>query len=224
MSIKSWPSRERPREKLINQGAQALSDAELLAIFLRHGYRGRSALDLAHELLSSFGGLRPLLLASYKECCDVPGLGPAKYATLQAAVEITRRHLRENLVRLGSLSSPEQASEFLHAELRDCRQEIFACLFLDNRHRIIAFERLFVGSIDQAVVHPRELVRRILDHNAAAVIFAHNHPSGIAEPSQADRALTDKLRSTLGALEIRVLDHLVVGDQGTTSLAALGWL
>jgi DNA repair protein RadC len=224
MAITDWPAAERPREKLLQRGVVALSDAELLAIFLRTGSKGKTAVDLARELLSEFGGLRELLGADQRRFCHGKGLGLAKYAQLQAVLEMGRRHLRETLVRGDGLTDPQQTRRFLIAQLRDRPYEVFACLFLDNRHRIIAFDELFRGTIDGASVHPREVVRRALGHNAAAVIFAHNHPSGVAEPSIADRQLTQRLCQALALVDARVLDHFVVGDGVATSFAEQGLL
>ncbi len=224
MSIREWPVEERPREKLLRRGAAALSDGELLAIFLRTGVAGCSAVDLARALLERFGGLRPLLDASEEEFCQAQGLGPAKYVQLQAVMEMGRRHLSESLRREGVLSSPEATRNYLKAQLRDRTYEVFVCLFLDTRHRVIAYEELFRGTIDGASVYPREVVKRALTHNAAAVIFAHNHPSGVAEPSQADRLITERLSSALALVEIRVLDHLIVGDGQPLSFAERGLL
>lgn len=212
MPITDWPADERPREKLLSRGAAALSDAELLAIFLRTGVAGKTAVDLARDLLSRFGGLRPLLQADLDQFCAARGLGSAKFAQLQAVLEMGRRHLSEGLSRGDALTSPDDTRRFLAARLRDYPFEVFACLFLDNRHRVIAFEELFRGTIDGASVHPREVVRRALAHNAAALILAHNHPSGVAEPSRADEAITRRLREALALVDIRVLDHVVVGD------------
>jgi len=212
MPITDWPADERPREKLLNRGAAALSDAELLAIFLRTGVAGKTAVDLARDLLSRFGGLRPLLQADLDDFCAARGLGSAKFTQLQAVLEMGRRHLSEGLARGDALASPEDTRRFLAARLRDHPFEVFACLFLDNRHRVIAFEELFRGTIDGASVHPREVVRRALVHNAAALILAHNHPSGVAEPSRSDEAITRRLRDALALVDIRVLDHVVVGD------------
>ncbi|MDH5184590.1 MAG: DNA repair protein RadC [Gammaproteobacteria bacterium] len=224
MSIKDWPAAERPREKLLAQGAAALSDAELLAIFLRTGISGRSAVDLARDLLVEFDGLRPLLEAREKEFCLHMGLGPAKFVQLQAVLEMARRHLAANLARGDALSSPDDTRNYLSAQLRHYPYEVFACLFLDNRNRVIAFEELFRGTINGSSVHPREVIRRALEHNAAALILAHNHPSGVAEPSQADRQLTERLKETLGQVDVRVLDHIVVGDGEQVSFAERGWL
>lgn len=224
MPIKSWPSAERPREKLLSKGPQVLSDAELLAIFLRTGVKGKTALDLARELLTSYGGLRALLEAERESVCRFPGLGDAKYAELQAALELCRRYLGAKLSRSGVLSNPNETRTFLVASLRGYPYEVFACLFLDNRHRVISFEELFKGTIDGATVHPREVVKRALANNAAAVIFAHNHPSGVTEPSQADVLLTRRLRDALSLVDIRVLDHFVIGDGEAVSLAEKGLL
>lgn len=224
MSIKDWPEDERPREKLLSRGPQALSDAELLAIFLRTGVAGKSAVDLARELLTEFGGLRALLTAERSRFCRAAGLGEAKYAQLQAVTEMARRHLGETLRRGEPLTDPAASRRYLIARLRDLAHEVFACLFLDNRHRVIAFEELFRGTLDGASVHPREVVKRALIHNAAAVILAHNHPSGVAEPSGADRLLTRRLAEALNLVEVRVLDHFVVGDGYGVSFAERGWL
>jgi DNA repair protein RadC len=224
MALKDWPVAERPREKLIDRGPAALSDAELLAILLRTGQRGRTAVDLARELITEFGGLRALLTAGQDRFCARPGLGPVKYAELQASVELARRHLGESLNRGAPLTDPEATRRFLVARLRDLPHEVFACLFLDNRHRVIAFEELFRGTLDGASVHPREVVKAALRHNAAALILAHNHPSGVAEPSDADRLITRRLREALGLVDIRVLDHFVVGDGYGVSFAERGLL
>jgi len=224
MAICDWPAGERPRERLLTRGAAALSDAELLAIFLRTGVRGRSAVDLARELLDAFGGLRPLLEADRTRFCAQHGLGEAKYVQLQAVLELARRHLGETLTRGDALTSPDATRRFLTAHLRGRVHEVFAGLFLDNRHRVIAFEELFNGTIDGAQVHPREVVRRALHHNAAAFIAAHNHPSGVAEPSSADTAITRRLQEALSLVEVRLLDHLIIGDGEPISLAERGLL
>jgi len=224
MPITDWPASERPREKLLNQGPASLSDAELLAIFLHTGLQGKTAVDLARDLLTAYDGLRPLLEADRAALCAVPGLGGAKYVQLQAALELGRRYLEAGLKRDSVLNSPDRTRAFLKARLRHHGREIFACLFLDNRHRVIGFEELFGGTIDGASVHPREVVKRALHHNAAAVIFAHNHPSGVAEPSHADRAITVRLRDALALIDVRVLDHFVVGDSEVVSFAERGLL
>ena len=224
MSIREWPDAERPREKLLARGARSLSDAELLAIFLRTGVKGRSAVDLARDLLNHYAGLRRLFDADQATFCDSLGLGPAKYAQLQAVLEMARRYLEETLQRGDTISSVADTRRYLTAQLRHEPHEVFACLFLDNRHRTLAFEPLFYGTIDGASVHPRQVVRRALYHNAAAVILAHNHPSGIAEPSQADREVTQRLQTALELIDVRVVDHMIIGDSEITSLAELGWL
>jgi len=222
MHIRDWPAAERPREKLIARGPGALSEAELLAVLLRHGHRGANAIDLARTLLTGFGSLRGLLSASLAELSRHRGVGPTRWAELQAALELARRHHLERLRFGPSLTSPRAARDFLIARLRDREHEVFCCLFLDSRHRLISFEELFRGTVDGASVHPREVVKQALARNATAVILAHNHPSGIAEPSQADEIITTRLRDALALVDIRVLDHLIVGDGTCTSLAERG--
>ncbi len=224
MPITDWPSEERPREKLLTRGAAALSDAELLAIFLRTGVPGLTAVDLARNLLREFGGLRQLLGADERRFCHSKGLGLAKYTQLQAVVEMSRRYLQQQLQESDALTSPDATRRYLQARLRHYPHEVFSCLFLDNRHRVIAFEELFRGTIDGASVHPREVVKRALAHNAAALILAHNHPSGVAEPSQADRHITAHLKQALSLVDIRVLDHIVIGEGEPVSLAERGWV
>ncbi|HSN71277.1 MAG TPA: DNA repair protein RadC [Steroidobacteraceae bacterium] len=224
MSIRDWPAHDRPREKLLRLGASALTDAELVAIVLRTGVAGRSAVDLARELLVEFRSLRGLLSADRGRICSARGFGPAGYAQLQAALEIARRHYQEQMQNGPALANPRATREFLHMRLRDLEHEVFCCLYLDNRHRVIAFEELFRGTIDGASVHPREVVKRALTRNAAALILAHNHPSGIAEPSQADELITRRLKEALALVEIRVVDHLVVGDGNCVSFAERGLL
>jgi DNA repair protein RadC len=224
MSIAKWPMAERPREKLLSLGPAALSDAELLAIFLRTGCVGKSAVDLARELLQEFGGLRPLLEASQTEFCRGPGLGNAKYAQLQAVLEMARRHLSASLQTGNALTSPGLVRQYLSARLRHHQREVFAVLFLDNQHRLITYAELFHGTIDSASVYPREVVKEALARNAAAIILAHNHPSGVAEPSQADRRITERIQAALELVDIRVLDHMVVGDSEVVSFAERGFL
>ncbi len=224
MPITDWPENERPREKLLQLGSNALSDAELLAIFLRTGTRGKTAVDLAREIIQYFGGLRPLLLADKKQFCQFPGLGQAKFAQLQAVLELSRRHLGEILQRGDQLQNPQATRDFLQARMRDLPHEVFACLFLDNRHRVIQYEELFQGTINGASVHPREVVRKTLQHNAAALILAHNHPSGVAEPSEADRHITRRLSEALSLIDVRVLDHIVIGDGECVAFSERGWL
>ena len=222
IKITDMPLDERPREKLLQRGANALTNAELLAIFLRTGIKGKSALDLAKDLLKEFGDLRSLLGASQRAFCAAKGLGDAKYVQLQASVEMSRRYLRECLERGNSLTNPDDTRNFLLAELSGRDYEVFACLFLDNKHRVIKFEELFAGTIDGANVYPREVVKRALLNNAAALILAHNHPSGVAEPSEADISITKRLVEALNLIEVRVLDHLVIGDGYSVSLAEQG--
>lgn len=224
LAITDWPANERPREKLLEHGPAVLSDAELLAIFLRTGVKGKSAVDLARELLSHFGGLRPLLAANQTDFCQPLGLGSAKFAQLQAVLEMSRRHLAQGLRRGDALSSPQDTERYLQSLLRDKDYEVFACLFLDNQNRVIRYRELFHGTIDSAAVYPREVVKAALAEGAANVILAHNHPSGVAEPSSADRAITERLQQALGLMDIRVLDHLVVGDGYSVSFAQRGWL
>jgi DNA repair protein RadC len=219
-----WPAAERPREKLLSIGPSALSDAELLAIFLRTGTRGRTAVELAYELLRQFGSLRGLLQADRQQLCAARGLGPAKFAQLQAALELARRHLGEHLQRGDILLNPGATRRYLVTMLGDLAHEVFCCLFLDTRNRLICYEELFQGTIDGASVHPREVVRRALHHNAAAVILAHNHPSGSVEPSDADRRITRHLTQALQLVDIRVLDHFVIGDRAAMSFAERGLL
>jgi DNA repair protein RadC len=224
MSIRDWPEGERPREKLLELGTAALTEAELLAILLRTGIRGQSAVDIARRLLIEFGSLRGLLTAERERIYATRGLGPARYVVLQAALELARRHYRELMMSRSALDDPRAMREFVRMRLRDLPYEVFGCLFLDSRHRVIAFEELFRGTIDGAHVHPREVVKQALAKNAAAVVLVHNHPSGLADPSQADEYLTRRLKEALALVDIRVLDHLVVGDGGCESFAERGLL
>jgi DNA repair protein RadC len=224
MTITDWPEGERPREKLLERGPDSLSDSELLAIFLRTGIPGKSAVDLARELLAGFGGLAGLMGADERRFCEVKGLGRAKYAQLMAVLELSRRYLQTRIAEQDVLTSPEATRDYLKLKLYRLPYEVFACLFLDNRHRVIRYEELFRGTIDGASVHPREVVRKVMETNAAAVIFAHNHPSGVAEPSQADLRITQRLKDALALVEVRVLDHLIVGEGQGTSLAERGLL
>ncbi len=224
MSIKDWPADERPREKLLLKGSEALTDAELLAIFLRTGIAGKSAVAMAKDLLDEFGSLQALLDASQDQFCQAKGLGNAKYAQLQAVMEMAKRHFVEILQRGDALTSPQATRAYLTAQLRGYSYEVFACLFLDNQNRVILLEELFRGTIDGASVYPREVAKRALFHNAAAVIFAHNHPSGVNEPSQADKHITEKLKQVLILFDIRVLDHFIIGDGQPYSFAEHGLL
>ncbi len=224
MAIRDWPIDERPREKLLEKGAPALSDAELLAVMLRCGTPGQSALDLARTVLNNFQSLRKLIAADRQRFCAEPGLGLTRFAELQAAIEISRRQLTETL-RIGpALTTPRATCAFLSAKLRDLEHEVFCCLYLDKRHRLIKYEELFRGTIDGASVHPREIVKLALQRNSAAVIVAHNHPSGIAEPSQADELITQRVKEALALVDIRLLDHIIVGDGTSVSLAERGLL
>lgn len=222
MAITDWPEGERPREKLLKRGAASLSDAELLAIFLRTGVTGKSAVDLARELLTRFGNLSQLVAASEPDFCQTKGMGQAKYVQLQAVLEMSRRALREELQRGDALNSPRAVRDYLQLLLGTRQQEVFMVLFLDTQHRVIASEEMFHGTLTQTSVYPREVVKRALAHNAAAVILAHNHPSGVAEPSQSDRLLTDALKQALALVDVRVLDHFVVALGKTLSFAEKG--
>ncbi|MBT9613313.1 MAG: DNA repair protein RadC [Burkholderiales bacterium] len=222
MAITDWPAQERPRERLLAQGPHALSDAELLAIFLRTGMSGKSAVDLARELLQSFGSLTALTHASEAAFCAVPGLGPAKYAQLQAVMEMARRALKEQSKQRDALSSPQAVRDYLRLQLGTREYEVFMAVFLDTQNRVIAMEELFRGSLKETSVYPREVVKRALAHNAAALIFAHNHPSGVAEPSRADEAITQALKQALALVDVRVLDHFIVAAGGGVSLAERG--
>jgi DNA repair protein RadC len=225
MNLRDWPAAERPREKLLQGGAGQLSDAELLAVLLgTSGSRGMNVVDLARIMLTKYGSLRDLLQTNALRLLDTPGIGPAGYCRLQAALELARRHYAEALRAGPLLDSPRATRDFLIARLRDSPHELFCCLHLDNRHRLIAFEELFRGTIDGASVHPREVVKQALARNAAALILAHNHPSGVAEPSQADELITRRLREALALVDIRVLDHLIVADTGCLSFAERGLL
>lgn len=224
MHIRDWPETERPREKLLQRGAAVLSDAELLAIFLGSGLQGSDAVASARNLLSDHGPLRALLERSPLELIKLPGIGPARACALAAALELGNRHLAADLERGEALTDPQAAGRYFSQRLRGLPHEVFAALFLDTRHRAITFEEMFRGTVDGAEVHPREVVRRALAHNAAAVIVGHNHPSGNGEPSAADRAITIRLKQALALVEIRLLDHFIVGDGAPVSLAARGWV
>jgi DNA repair protein RadC len=224
LTLKHWRPEEQPRERLLRAGAGTLSSAELLAILLRHGGRGQSAVTLACDVLAHFGGVRGVFTASRSRLCAHPGIGEVRWVELQAAAELMRRQLAEPLVRSEGFTSPEAVRDYLNAQLRDLPHEVFCCFYLDNRHRLICFEQLFRGTIDGASVHPREVVRQALEHNAAALILAHNHPSGVAEPSHADELITRRLRDALALVDVRLLDHLIVGDCHCVSLAERGLL
>ncbi|HFD31461.1 MAG TPA: JAB domain-containing protein [Gammaproteobacteria bacterium] len=212
MAITDWPVKDRPREKLLAQGASSLSDAELLAIFLRTGVKGLTAVDMAKKLLEDHGSLRGLLAADIQRFCQSRGLGEAKFVQLQAVIEMSRRYFDESLKRGDEMTDASKVKGYLKSKLRDYQHEVFACLFLDNRHRVIKYEEMFMGTIDAASVYPREVVKRVLFHNAAAVIFAHNHPSGVAVPSEPDKQITQHLKDALELIDVRVLDHFIIGD------------
>ncbi len=222
MTIKEWPELERPREKLLHQGASSLSDAELLAIFLRTGVPGKSAVDISRDLIGQFGNLRGVLTASQERICLMPGLGPVKFSYMQAALELGRRFLGEKIQRQDVMTNPESVNDFLSFHLRDRGREIFAILFLDSRHQVIKYEELFYGTLGSASVHPREVIKQVLHHNAAAIIIAHNHPSGVAEPSQSDADITVKIQKALQLIDVRLLDHIIVGDGEFVSLSNRG--
>lgn len=224
MAITDWPSAERPREKLLAKGAHALSDAELLAIFLRTGCSGKSAVDLARDLLSSFGGLRPILEANQQLFCQAHGLGDAKYTQLQAVLEMAKRHFAETLNKGDIFSQPEHVKRYLLSQLRHQQREVFAVLLLDSQHQLIQYQELFFGTINTASVYPREVVKTALAHNASALILAHNHPSGSSEASHADRHITDTLVKALQLVDVKILDHFIVGDGNTLSFAEKGWM
>ncbi|MDD4911306.1 MAG: DNA repair protein RadC [Sideroxydans sp.] len=224
MSITDWPASERPRERLLERGASALSDAELLAIFIRTGVVGVSAVDLARQLLARFGSLTQLFAANENEFCEIHGMGRAKFVQLQAVQEMARRALREELMVGDAINSPRAVREFLQMMLRGRGQEVFVVLFLDAQHRVVASEELFHGTLTQTSVYPREVVKRALFFNAAAVIFAHNHPSGLAEPSHADQLLTEALKQALSLVDVKVLDHFIIAGAAALSFAESGLL
>lgn len=213
LSIRDWPEGERPRERLLLHGPGQLSDAELLALLLGSGVPGCSAIELARSLLADFGSLRELLSAG-RARWRRKGIGPARYAAVQAAVELARRHFREALKLGPTLDKLADTRQFLEAQLRDRPYEVFCCLYLDNQHRLIAFEELFRGDVTGASVRPREVLRQTLVHNASAVIFAHNHPGRCCEPSPADKAVTFRLKAALDLMDVRTVDHLIVGEGG----------
>lgn len=222
MSIKDWPATERPREKLLTQGASSLTDAELLAIFLRTGVIGKSAVDLARQLLSEFGTLRVLLEADLDSFSSHLGLGTAKYVQLQAVIEMSKRHLVAKLQKGTALQNSQLVKDFLITQLRSEPHEVFGCIFLDSKHRVINYENLFYGTINQSTVYPRQVLKRCLYFNTAAVIFAHNHPSGNNEPSESDKMLTKQLVEALSYIDVKVLDHLIIGDDEPFSMAEWG--
>ena len=213
MAITDWPENERPRERLLAQGAAALTDAELLAIFLRVGMKGKSAVDLARELIQHFGSLNRLFSATRDDFSAISGMGPAKYAQLQAVLEMLRRALAEEMKRSNAFSTPAAVRDYLRLHLAGLAHEVFLALWLDAQNCLIAAEELFHGTLTQTSVYPREVVKKALWHNAAAVVLAHNHPSGVAEPSNADQLLTRELKQALALVDVRVLDHFIVAGQ-----------
>ena len=224
MAITDWPANERPREKLIELGAEALSDAELLAIFLRVGVTGKSAVDLARDLLTKFGCLNGIFAATEHELSQVHGIGTSKYVQLQAIFEMSRRALSEKLQQRDVFKSPQAVRDYLVLKLGSLTKEVFLVLFLDTQNRLLASEEIFSGSLSETSVYPREVVKRALHHNAASVIFAHNHPSGIAQQSQADELLTKQLKQALALVDVQVLDHFIVAGNNTLSFSERGLL
>ena len=224
MAISHWPTTERPRERLLTLGAKVLSDAELVALCLRTGIAGKSAVELARELLVSVGGLAGLLSADHAALLKVKGLGAAKLAQLAAVLELSRRSLGEELKSRSALTSPQAVRDYLRLTLGGREHEVFVVLFLDAQHRVMSVEELFRGTLTQTSVYPREIVKAALKANAAAVIFAHNHPSGVAEPSQADELLTRQLKEALSMVDVKVLDHFIVAGRATLSFAERGLL
>lgn len=222
MSITNWPEAERPRERLITKGAAALSDAELLAIFLRVGTKGKSAVDLARDLVGKFGSLHGLFSASYEQLTAVNGMGEAKFVQLQAVLEMAKRALHEEVKLADALSNPHAVRDYLRMTLARLPHEVFVAVFLTAQNRVIAVDELFRGTLTQTSVYPREIVKRALAHNAASVILAHNHPSGEASPSQADRTLTKTLAEALSLIDVRVLDHFIVAPGASLSFAEQG--
>ena len=224
MAITDWPAAERPREKLIELGAEALSDAELLAIFLRVGVTGKSAVDLARDLLTQFASLNGIFAATEHELSQVHGIGASKYVQLQAIFEMSRRALSEQLQQRDVFKSPQAVRDYLVLKLGSLTKEVFLVLFLDTQNRLLTSEEMFSGSLSETSVYPREVVKRALHHNAASVNFAHNHPSGIAQQSQADELLTKQLKQALALVDVRVLDHFIVAGNNTLSFSEHGLL
>ena len=222
VNLHTWPLSERPREKLLQKGASSLSDSELLAIFLRTGTQGKNVMELAREIIIHFGSLKSLFSATEKEFCQIKGLGKAKYVQLQACLEMSQRHIEEEITKQDAMQNPNQVKRYVQSRLMDKPNEVFAAIFLDNQHHVLAFEELFFGTINSSSVHPRVVIQRSLFHNAAAVIVAHNHPSGVSEPSISDIDITKTLKTALAMVDVRLLDHLVVASHQVTSLAERG--
>lgn len=224
MKIQDWPLHERPREKLLQFGSHTLSDAELLAILINTGTQGNTALELARSAIAQFGGVQALLFASKSQVTKMPGLGLAKFALLQACTELFKRSMAEKLRQQISFTSADSASDYLRAQLAQQKREVFAMLMLDSQHQLIAYREMFKGTINSAAVYPRELVKQAMDDNAAAVILAHNHPSGVAEPSQADIQITQRIKQAFALVDVAVLDHFVIGHSNAVSFAQRGLL
>lgn len=222
--LKDWPCSERPREKLLNLGAESLSDAELLAIFLRTGVKGCHVVDLARQLLATFGSISAIYKANIEEFCSAHGLGEAKYVQLQACLEMSKRYLAEQLKQGQQLTSSQATKDYLVSQLRQESREVFAVLLLDNQHQVLHFDKLFWGTIDAAAVYPRIIVETVIKHRAAAVILCHNHPSGIAEPSLADKNITQHIIKSLALIDVRVLDHFIIAGHICYSFAEHGEL
>lgn len=222
--IRSWPAQERPRERIIEQGPAGLSDAELIALLLRNGIKGKDAITFARQLISEYGGLRGLFSAGYPELKKVKGLGAAKIAALLSAAELAKRELREELSGKDIVRDPQSVVDYLSADLRDRKKEIFKVLFLDRGNRILAERNLFHGTVDQAMVHPREIVKAALDLHASSVVLVHNHPSGRTEPSREDQEMTRKVQAALQTVSIKVLDHIIIGDNQYFSFREKNWI
>ncbi|OGT42705.1 MAG: hypothetical protein A3F13_09575 [Gammaproteobacteria bacterium RIFCSPHIGHO2_12_FULL_40_19] len=224
MPIKNWPKEDRPREKLLNKGEQFLTDAELLAIIFKTGMRGKTAVDIAKELLTEYGNLKKILAVSPSTLMQKPGIGQAKYIALRAALELGQRYHREELIRGEILNNSALTQKFLATHMKNHANEVFACIFLDNHFRFICFEELFYGTIDSANVYPREIVRRAIHHNAAKIILAHNHPSGFATPSEADKEVTELIQQALAFIDVNITDHIIIGHTENFSFAEMGLL
>lgn len=224
MSIKHWPLEDRPCEKLLRQGEEALTDAELIAIFIRTGIRGQTALDIARKSLMEHGGLKNLLAMSTSLLIELPGIGPIKCATLKAAIELGKRYIHESVLPGESLASSQRVQHFIAARLGDYQHEVFACLFLDRQLRLISFEELFQGTLHEAIIYPREIVKQALTQHAAKVIIAHNHPSGDPTPSASDKAVTKQIKAALSLIDIDLIDHIIIGHGTQFSFADQGWL
>jgi DNA repair protein RadC len=222
MPITDWPKEDRPREKLLSKGERTLTDAELIAIFLNTGVRGKTALDVAKELLVEHGGLKKLLLAPAASLIEKPGVGPAKYAALKAGLELGKRFLAETVTVGDVLNNTKITQKFLAERLRHHANEVFACVFMDTHFRLISFEELFHGTVNEANIYPREIIRRCLHHNAAKIILAHNHPSGHPLPSLADKEITLLIKQSLAILDIELVDHVIIGNPLNFSFADMG--